>query len=134
MVSVMDSSTPATSSSWDRPWQCQWIPFYAQANPTDCQNYANPGAPVAPVVPAGALDPGGVTGSVDQVVSDTSGAQGAQTQSFFTNLAQSLGLQDPGAATCDPSAFWCNWGNLVVLGGFFVGGLWVMNLAKGARR
>ena len=131
---VTAQDAPTSSSGWDAPWQCLWIPFYRNANPSVCQNYRNPSSPVAPVVPAGALDPGGVTGSVDQVVTDTAGAQASQTQGFFANLASSLGLQDPTAAGCDPAAFWCNWGNLVVLAGFFVGGMVVINLAKGVAR
>lgn len=133
--SVSVQGSPAKSSSYDEPWQCLWLPFYRNANPTVCQDYPNYPTPVSPVLPTGALDPGGVTGSVDQVVSDTAAAQRAQAQDFFTKLAGSLGLKDPTDPTaCDPGAFWCNWGNLIVLGGFFVGGLVLVNLAKGAVR
>ncbi len=118
------------------PWQCSWVPFYAAANPDLCQYAVSPNAPAAPVVPAGSLNPNqGATipGSVDQVVDDTAVVQRQQAQDFFTTVAENLGLKDP-AADCDPSAFWCNYKNLVILGALFVGGLVVVNLAKGVTR
>lgn len=114
------------------PWQCGWVPFYAQFHPEMCAELPAPPVPVAPVVPGGALDPNqgpATSGPVDQVILDTAAAQRAQTQDFFSMLAANLGLQDPG--TCAPDAFWCRWGGLILLSGIGFILLVAMNQAKG---
>jgi hypothetical protein len=120
------------------PWQCGWIPFYAGMHPDVCSDALSPKPPAPPVIPAGSLDPnqtpvgpaGGGAYSVDQVIGDTSAIQRSQTQQFFSDLAAQLSQPAP----CDPSAFWCNYKNLVILAAVAVGGLIVVNLAKGAVR
>jgi hypothetical protein len=116
---------PTMSSSWDRPWQCQWVPFYAQWNPSVCQNYANPAAPAAPVVPIQNSDG---TYSVDQVVGDTAAAQQQQTSDFFWNVSDQLGLNP---ATCAPESFWCNYGSWLLFGGVALAVLYGAHQVKG---
>lgn len=113
---VPASAAPSVSTSGRLPWQCGWIPGFMQLYPERCTYLPNPPIPAAPVIPAGALDPGQTPGgdySVDQVVFDTAATQRAQTQNFFSDLSAQLGL-----VNSEPAGFpWHILAAVAVVGG-----------------